>query len=167
MDMKNLLENYNWVYSVLYKTGVIGDGSVGKSAFVMKLAEVEEFSSMIAIKRSTFGYLEFDTLIYKDPRNGKFIPITFIDVEGATDTDKSQEFGDYIELINKADCDLYIIVFDRLFSEHNRFCQDYVEKGLQRKCLLVRSKSDLMFSEYFRQLTGKKYVKRHIVSTIM
>jgi GTPase SAR1 family protein len=86
--MQHLFTDYNWIYSLSYKVGVIGHGSVGKSALVMKLAEIEEFSSMIAVERSTFGYLQFDTLVYKDPENNKIIPISFIDIEGATDTDE-------------------------------------------------------------------------------
>ncbi len=159
MDMQHLLIDYNWVCSLSYKIGVIGDGNVGKSALIMKLAEVKEFSPMIAIERSTFGYLEFDTLIYKYPCNDKVIPITFVDIEGATDTDKFQSTGNYIELINKTDCDMYIIVFDRPFSDHNRTCQEHIEKKLGRKCLLVWSKADLLFSKLFRQSTGEKYVK--------
>jgi hypothetical protein len=88
LDMQHLFTDYNWIYSLSYKVGVIGHGSVGKSALVMKLAEIEEFSSMIAVERSTFGYLQFDTLVYKDPENNKIIPISFIDIEGATDTDE-------------------------------------------------------------------------------
>jgi GTPase SAR1 family protein len=164
MDVKHLLSDENCIYSLSYRIGVIGDGSVGKSALVMNLADVKEFSSMISVERSTFGYLEFDTLIYKDLRNGKIIPITFVDIEGATDADKCQSTGNYIELIEKADCDMYIIVFDRPFNDHNRTCQEYIENILQRKCLLVWSKADLLFNQFFRQAaTGKKYEKKTII----
>jgi predicted nucleic acid-binding Zn-ribbon protein len=160
MDVKYLLSDENWIYSLSYKIGVIGDGSVGKSALVMNLANTNEFSSMISVERSTFGYLQFDTLIYKDPRNDKIIPITFVDIEGATDTDKCQSTGNYIELIEKADCDMYIIVFDRPFNDHNRTCQEYIENILQRKCLLVRSKADLLFNRFFKEIVNKKYDKK-------
>jgi GTPase SAR1 family protein len=156
-DVQHLFSDYNWIYSVPYKVGVIGHGSVGKSALVMKLSEIEEFSSMIAVERSTFGYLQFDTLVYKDPRNSnKIIPITFVDVEGATDTDESVSIGNYLELINKADCDMYIIAFDDLFNGHNRTCQKYIENNLKRKCILVRSKADLLFNQYFPQTRQEK-----------
>jgi GTPase SAR1 family protein len=160
MDLQDLFTDYNWIYSVPYKVGVIGHGSVGKSALVMKLTEIKEFSSMIAVERSTFGYLQFDTLVYKDPRNSnKIIPITFIDVEGATDNDESVSIGNYIELINKADCDMYIIVFDDLFNGHNRTCQKHIENELKRKCVLVRNKADLLFDQYFQQARPEKYEK--------
>jgi GTPase SAR1 family protein len=157
MDVKYLFENGNYIGSVPYKIGVIGDGSVGKSALVLNLANLKEFSSMVDIERSTFGYLQFDTLLYKEPQNNKIIPITFVDIEGATDTDKCLSIGNYIALIEKANCDMYIIVFDKPFHEHNRFCQKYIEKNLGRKCLLVRSKADLLFRESFQEKTeGEK-----------
>ncbi len=158
-DVKHLLDNTSCSYSLSYKVGVIGHGSVGKSALIMNLAEIKEYSSMIAVERSTFGYLQFDTLIYKGPDNGKIIPITFIDIEGATDTDESKSIGNYIELINKADCDMYIIVFDDLFNGHNDICQKHIENNLKRKCLLVRSKADLLFNQYFQQARQEKYEK--------
>ncbi len=161
MDLKFLLSDKNWIYSVPYKIGVIGAGSVGKSALIMNLANLYDFPSMIAAERNTFCYLKFDTLSYKDPYNSKIIPITFVDVEGATDTDKHQANGNYIELINKVDCDLYIIMFDNLFNEHNRICQEYIEKKLQRKCLLVRNKADLLFNDLFREETNEKYTEEH------
>ena len=156
-DVQNLFRNFNWVYSVPYKIGVIGCGSVGKSALVVNLTEVTTFSAMIDFERSTFGYLQFDTRVYKDPVNGRVIPITFVDIEGATDADSSESPGNYLQLIKKADCDLYIIVFDNLFSKHNRDYQEYIENELARQCLLVRSKADLLFSRCFRESYGKNY----------
>jgi hypothetical protein len=116
---------------------------------------------MVDIKRSTFGYLQFDTLIYKDSHNKKIIPITFIDIEGATDNKDSQSIGNYMELITKADCDLYIIAFDKPFNDHNRTCQEYIESTLGRKCLLVRSKADSLFNQFLLKATNKKYEKNN------
>lgn len=44
-----------------------------------------------------------------------------------------------------------MIVFADSFSEHNRACQEYIENTLSRKCLLVRSKADLLISAYFTE----------------
>ena len=161
LDVKHLLTDFNCVYSIPYKVGVIGAGSVGKSALVMNLANINHFSAMVNIERSTFGYLQFDTFIYRHLKNGRIVPITFIDIEGATDTDTSQSIGNYIELITKADCDLYIIVFDKPFSKHNRTCQKHIERELARKCLLVMSKADCLLNEKLQNKTGEKYDKRN------
>ncbi|CAF3935599.1 unnamed protein product [Rotaria sp. Silwood1] len=161
LDVKHLLSNDNCIYLLPYKIGVIGDRNVGKSTLLMNLAEINQFSLMVDMTPSIFSYLQYDTFVYKNPDNNKIIPITFIDIEGAIDINKSQSVENYIELINKADCDLYIIVFDRSFNDHNRICQEYIEKKLGRKCLLVRSKADLLFNDVLLDLTNKKYEKRY------
>lgn len=157
VEVKDLFDHRNWIYSVPYKIGIIGNNNVGKSALAIELANVKEFSPMIVTGRSTFGYLSFDTRHYKNPRaQQKVIPITFVDVEGATDNDESRSIGNYIDLIEKADCDLYIIVFDKPFDDHNRTCQNHI-KMLKRKYLLVRSNADLLFNKLFREENGEKY----------
>lgn len=158
-DLQDLSKDFNWQYSISYKVGVIGSGNVGKSALTINLAEVNEFSSMIDFERSTFGYLEFDTCNYKNPQNKRSIPITFIDMEGATDNDASELPGNYLQLIGKADCDVYLIVFNDLFSKHNRTCQTYVEEVLKRKCLLIRNQADQLFNQCFRQIYDEPYKK--------
>ena len=157
IDIQHLFQDFNWIYSLSYKIGIIGHGSVGKSALTMNLAELNTFSAMIDFERSTFGYLQFDTRSYKDPDNDKIIPITFIDIEGATDVDQRESAGNYLQLIKKADCDLYIIVFDNLFNEHNRICQNYIENELKRQCLSVRSKADVLFNQCFRDSYSENY----------
>jgi hypothetical protein len=54
---------------------------------------------------------------------------------------------------------MYIIVFDDLFNGHNRTCQKHIENTLKRKCVLVRSKADLLFNQYFPQARQEKYEK--------
>ena len=159
MDIQTLFQDFNWIYSLPYKIGVIGHGSVGKSALVMNLTDMKTLSAMIDFERSTFGYLQFDTRIYKDPDHDRIIPITFIDMEGETDVDESESAGNYLQLIKKADCDLYLIVFDNLFSKCNRICQEYIEHELERQCLLVRSKADVLFNQCFREAYGETYGK--------
>ncbi|CAF5064367.1 unnamed protein product, partial [Rotaria sp. Silwood1] len=109
LDVKHLLSNDNCIYLLPYKIGVIGDRNVGKSTLLMNLAEINQFSLMVDMTPSIFSYLQYDTFVYKNPDNNKIIPITFIDIEGAIDINKSQSVENYIELINKADCDLTII----------------------------------------------------------
>lgn len=171
LDLNDLLKSINRTYSIAYKVGVIGEGSCGKSALIMNLADTNEFASMIDPERSTFGYLQCDSSAYTDPRNNAVIPFTFVDMEGATDTDESRSTGNYLELINKADCDLYIIVFDKLFSNHNRIWQDYIETKLERKCLLVRSKADELFKGKLQSYGHKRYDKnrtsKYIIDTVI
>ena len=150
-DIERLFKDDECIYSIPYKIGVIGHTSVGKSAFVIALSNITEFAGMLDLERSTFGYLSFDTSDYKHPTSQRTLPITFIDVEGATDADDKQSTGNYIELITAADCDAYIIVIDRQFGKHNQTCLNYIEGKLHRRCLIVRSKADQLFSEFSRQ----------------
>jgi len=59
----------------------------------------------------------------------------------------------------KASEGIIIQILQLQFSNHNRICQEHIEKKLERKCPLVWSKTDLLFSRFFRQSTGEKYVK--------
>jgi hypothetical protein len=60
---------------------------------------------LIDVERSTFNYLPYETSIYQHPEIKKNLPITFVDIEGATDAEKSPSIANYLELIKKADCD--------------------------------------------------------------
>ncbi|CAF4938773.1 unnamed protein product, partial [Rotaria sp. Silwood2] len=49
--------------------GIIGDGSVGKTALIMALANIDKnIFSTVDIDRSTFNYLQFDTHTYRHPQ---------------------------------------------------------------------------------------------------
>ncbi|CAF1238351.1 unnamed protein product [Adineta steineri] len=159
LDLTELFKDQKLTYSIPYKVGLIGHGSVGKSALAIELANARQYSTMIDTARSTFGYLQFDTLPYQHPRTGRSIPFTFVDMEGAIDSDESLSAGNYLELITRADCDVYIIVFAGLFSKHNRDCQEYIKTKLQRECLLVRSKADVLFNDIFKDETATDYTK--------
>lgn len=154
-DWQDSLADGKSISTIPYKVGVVGSTSVGKSALIVKLGDFKDFSSMINLERSTFGYLQFDTTFPGE----KEIPISFMDIAGATDQVTSKSMGTYLELITKADCDLYLIVFDQPFQLHHRLWLDYIEKTLNRKCLLVRSKIDLAFHTFYSQLVGKKFRK--------
>ncbi|CAF1366472.1 unnamed protein product [Adineta steineri] len=159
LDLTELFKEQKSTYSIPYKVGLIGHGSVGKSALAIELANAKQHSAMIDTTRSTFGYLQFDTLAYQHPRTRRPIPFTFVDIEGAIDADESLSAGNYLELITRADCDVYIIVFAGLFSAHNRACRQHIEKFLLRKCLLVRSKADVLFNDIFNEETATDYKK--------
>ncbi|CAF2577291.1 unnamed protein product [Rotaria sp. Silwood2] len=136
-DVNKMFENKNFIYLFSYRISIIGDGSVGKTALMMALANIDKnIFSTVDIDRSTFNYLQFDTRTYRHPQSNKIVPITFIDLQGATDVKDSESIGSYIELISIADCDLYLIAFDKPFSKHNRRCQEHIENTLRRKYIL-------------------------------
>ena len=156
-DLKNCFRDRNSIYNVPLKIGVVGQTSVGKSALIMKIASLENYAAMINLERSTFGYLEFDVFLSDRISTERKIPITFIDIAGATDDDTSKSIGNYFELITNADCDLYMIVFDKPFNKQYQLWLDFIEKNLRRKVLLVRSKIDLSFGTFYKDITGKKF----------
>ena len=155
-DIHNAFEDRKSVYSIPYKIGVVGNTSVGKSALIMGLSDFKEFTSMVSLERSTFGYLQFDAFFQQ---GSKEIPVSFIDIAGAIDHDSSRSVGNYQELITQSDCDLYLIVFDNAFNRSNQAHLDYIEKILERQCLLVRTKVDLVFEEFYKAANGTKFRK--------
>ena len=158
-DIEKAFSNRDYICSIPFKVGVIGNGSVGKTAIIRELGQlVDQYLSTVAVERSTFGYLQFDTSINKCPHSEKTIPITFVDIEGATDAHKIPFIGNYKELISKADCDVYCIVFEQMFDDDLiRDWQTYINDELGRKCLLIRNKADLLFLQIFKQRTNKDY----------
>ncbi|CAF2998308.1 unnamed protein product [Rotaria sp. Silwood2] len=157
-DVNKMFENKNFIYLFSYRIGIIGDGSVGKTALMMALANIDKnIFSTVDIDRSTFNYLQFDTRTYRHPQSNKIVPITFIDLQGATDVKDSESIGSYIELISIADCDLYLIAFDKPFSKHNRRCQEHIENTLRRKYILVRTKTDMLFSEFMKKKSNNEH----------
>ena len=155
-DLREMYTGDRWIYSIPYKIGVIGVTSAGKSALTMALIRRQEFSRMVSIERSTFGYLQFDTY-YEHPINKRHIPIIFIDIEGAIDDQLDVSFGNYFEMITKADCDMYLLVFDKPYSSHNQACVHFIRNSLNRQCLLVRTKSDAVFTHLYREDVGEQF----------
>ncbi|CAF4840243.1 unnamed protein product [Rotaria socialis] len=160
LDLAQIFYNRNYIRSIPFKVGVIGDGCVGKSTLIGKLSEcVDQSVSTVASGRSTFGYLQIDTFINECPH--KTIPITFIDLEGAIDTNNAVFIGNYKELIKKADCDLYLLVFHGSFDDdlHGGW-HKYIKEELQRDCLLVRNKVDRLFLDLFKERKKQDYTPK-------
>ena len=156
-DLKDLFTEHSSIYSVPYRIGVVGYTSVGKSALIIKLTNLIQFSSMVSLERSTFGYLQFDTYFVDKSSKAKKIPISFIDIAGAIENDTSKSDTNYLELIENSDCDLYMIVFDKALDQRNQIWLNHIEKILGRKYLLVRSKVDVLFHQFYREETGEKF----------
>jgi hypothetical protein len=78
IDLNELFTDNNYIYSVPYKIGVLGDTSTGKSALIMAPSKTKQ---TVLSQRSTFGYWQIDT--FANPVNKKIIPLSFMDIEGA------------------------------------------------------------------------------------
>jgi hypothetical protein len=101
--------------------------------------------SPVRVGKSTYCRLEFE----HEYDNGQ--KIIFVDIEGSTDTDTYLKSANYYDEIIKADCDLYIIVFDHQFTDIQQKWYDYIVNDLHRQCWLVRSKIDKLFREKFKE----------------
>ena len=150
-DLKELLDDQKCIYTVPYRVGVIGHQSVGKTALITRLVGRADYMRMVNLERSTFGYLQFDTYLEHPKSNGKGIPVSFIDIAGAIDNDTTVAVGNFIDLIHRSDCDAYILVFDRPFDALNQTWFDEITVNLKRRCLLVHSRSDYTFKEFYRE----------------
>ena len=65
--------------------------------------------------------------------------------------------GNYLDEIRKADCDVYILVFDEKLRYEQHGWITYIEETLKRQCILVRSKVDIDFLAKFRERSGLFY----------
>ena len=143
------------------KIGVIGYTSTGKSSLINCLLGIQSLTddnaAPVSNKRSTYFPLQFDReepLIDPDDRKRKTFA-TFVDIQGSETTVADEDA--YILEIHKADCDIYVLVYDRdLTDEQNKWIV-YIEEILKRKCVLVRSKMDIEYLENFHELTGFNY----------
>ncbi|CAF3382404.1 unnamed protein product [Rotaria socialis] len=157
-DLTQGLIHQNGIYSIPYRVGVIGDTSVGKSSLIKNLGSIQSaFLTMVSLDRSTFSYLQFDSSMPICSHMDQTLPITFIDAEGATDANDTESIGNYRELMIRADCDLYLIVFDRPFNEQHQQWKNFIERDLRRKCLLVWNKADELFLKLFKEQARRSY----------
>jgi hypothetical protein len=153
--------------SIPCRIGFIGNISVGKSSLLnwlrgirnkaeddenlQKTANDNILVSPVRVGKSTYCRLEFE----HEYDSGK--KIIFVDIEGSTDTDTYLKSANYYDEIIKADCDLYIIVFDNQFTDIQQKWYDYIVNGLHRQCWLVRSKVDELFRKKFKEDIGKDF----------
>ena len=149
------------------KIGIIGYTCVGKSTIVNRLLGtkdlMKEDSSPVRSIKSTYYQLQFDRkepLI--SPENpSKKTAVTIVDVQGhdneTATVDSQIEPGNYLDEIRKADCDIYLLVFDEKLRYEQHGWITYIEQTLKRQCLLVRSKIDINFLAKFRERSGVCY----------
>ncbi|CAF3593860.1 unnamed protein product [Rotaria sordida] len=156
----------NIIPSVSCRIGLIGETSAGKTSLALALRRIQDnytidfqskelpniiLSSPIGVYKSTYCQLEFEHQYNNDKK------VIFVDIEGSTDNDLYVKSGNYFDQIKKADCDLYIIVFDHSFTDVHRQWQQYIVTHLNRTCWIVRSKVDELFIRIFKQDVGQDF----------
>ncbi|CAF1178109.1 unnamed protein product [Rotaria sp. Silwood1] len=152
--------------SIPCRVGFIGQISVGKSSLsnalrhtdvdYLKNSQTEiiaqkKLSSPIRVGKSTFCRMEFEHE-YEDGKK-----VIFVDIEGSTDSESNLKSGNYFDEIKKADCDLYIIVFNNQFTDVHHEWQRYIVNILERKCILVRSNTDDLFLRTYEESVGQSF----------
>jgi GTP-binding protein EngB required for normal cell division len=146
------------------KIGIIGYTCVGKSTILNRLLGTADLtsdeSSPVRSIKSTYYQLQFDRkepLLSPDNRL-KATAVTLVDIQGhdndAATVDSQIEPGNYLDEIRKADCDIYILVFDERLRYEQQGWITYIEQTLKRQCILVRSKVDIDFLAKFRERSG-------------
>ncbi len=146
------------------KIGIIGYACVGKSTILNRLLGTVDLtsdeSSPVRSIKSTYYQLQFDrkeSLISPDNRS-KTTAVTLVDIQGhdneTATVDSQLEPGNYLDEIRKADCDIYILVFDEKLRYEQHGWIMYIEQTLKRQCILVRSKVDIDFLAKFRERSG-------------
>ena len=142
--------------SIPYRIGLIGNISVGKTSLLNWLRTQTKTDdiliSPVRVGKSTYCRLEFE---HKYPDGKKII---LVDIEGSTDIDRQLKSANYYDEISKADCDLYLIVFDNQFTDIQHGWKEFIEGTLKRQCWLVRNKIDDLFQRKCQEnLADSKY----------
>jgi predicted GTPase len=137
------------------KIGIIGYTCVGKSTILNRLLGVQDLtnddSSPVRSIKSTYYQLQFDRkeLLTSPDNQLHKTAVTLVDVQGhdndTATVDSKIEPGNYLDEIRKADCDIYILVFDEKLRYEQHGWITYIEQTLMRQCILVRSKVDIDF----------------------
>ncbi|CAF4897954.1 unnamed protein product, partial [Rotaria sp. Silwood1] len=146
------------------KIGIIGYTCVGKSTILNRLLGMEDLStdesSPVRSIKSTYYQLQFDRkeLLTSPDNHLKKTAATLVDIQGhdkdTVTADSQVEPGNYLDEIRKADCDIYILVFDEKLRYEQHGWINYIEQTLKRHCILVRSKVDIDFLAKFRERAG-------------
>jgi GTPase SAR1 family protein len=167
---QDLMNQWSNSYMIVRtKIGVIGYTSTGKSSLINCLIGVqcltEDDAAPVSNNRSTYFPLQFDRkepLIDPNNQESKTF-VTFVDIQGVDrnqcSVDNETKDDIYLEEIYKADCDIYMLVYDEELNEQQQKWIEYIEEILKRKCVLVRSKMDIQFLAKFQELSGTPYAK--------
>ena len=152
-DLSNQLTNP--ILAPRVKIGMIGYTCAGKSTLVSRALGVEllteDGASVVSENKSTYFPWLFDrSRPLVDPTDpSKKTLVTLVDLQGVdenrTVNSTQMSAGNYLDEIRKADCDIYVIVYQKVLSDEQRIWIKYIEDTLKRQYVLVRSKIDLEF----------------------
>lgn len=146
------------------KIGIIGYTCVGKSTILNRILGVDNLagvdSSPVRSIKSTYYPLQFDRKepLISSKNQFQKATVTLVDIQGHDKNtpivNRTIRPGNYLDEIRKADCDIYILVFDETLHYEQHGWITYIEQTLKRKCLLVRSKVDIDFLAKYRERSG-------------
>lgn len=164
-DLLSLYDRNNSLMNLIpFRVGFIGNISVGKSSLVNYLRTQNSVSNSIkrtfsptAVGQSTVGSLQFDEQ-HQCSDNQTIITIRYVDIEGCTDYNTKVQAASYFEQIQKADCDLYIILFTGQQGSFECKLQKEINERLHRPCWFVRSKVDREFDEHFNEQIARRKI---------
>ncbi|CAF1100104.1 unnamed protein product [Rotaria sordida] len=163
-DLLSLYDrNQSLLHLIPFRVGFIGNISVGKSSLVNYLRIQNSIStstnrtlSPTAVGQSTVGSLQFDEQ-HLCSNTQTIVTIRYVDIEGCADFNTKVQAASYFEQIQKADCDLYIILYTGQQVSFERKLEKEIKERLNRPCWYVRSKVDKEFEEHFNeQITRRK-----------
>jgi small GTP-binding protein len=149
------------------KIGVVGYTSAGKSTLINRLLGfkflTEEGAASVSTNKSTYFPLQFDRKepLFDPTDSTKRTWVTFVDIqgedEGKTTSSAKISAGNYLDELRKADCDIYLVVFNKELTDEQKEWINQIEEHLNRICLVVQSKVDVEFLEKFLQKSGQFY----------
>ncbi|CAF2554690.1 unnamed protein product [Rotaria sp. Silwood2] len=157
-DLLSLYDpNHSLLHLIPFRVGFIGNISVGKSSLVNYLRIQNSISTSInrtlsptAVGQSTVGSLQFDEQ-HLCSNTQTIVTIRYVDIEGCADFNTKVQAASYFEQIQKADCDLYIILYTGQQVSFERKLEKEIKERLNRPCWYIRSKVDIEFEEHFNE----------------
>ncbi|CAF1403400.1 unnamed protein product [Rotaria magnacalcarata] len=159
--------NYSLLNLIPFRVGFIGNISVGKSSLVNYLRTENSISTLtnrtlspIGVGQSTVGSLQFDEQ-HQYSNTQPIVTIRYVDIEGYTACNTPVQAASYFEQIQKADCDLYIILFTGQQVSFERELENKIRERLNRPCWYVRSKIDEEFKEQFKEQVTRRKIDYH------
>jgi hypothetical protein len=143
------------------KIGFIGYISVGKTTLMCRLLRKDGSNSSeflpVHTTKSTYYPLQhdFDIVLVSPDDHLTATAVTFVDIQGCDKGSNMSggviEAGNYLDEIRKADCDIYVIVFNEDLDDDQYKWITFIKQIMKRQCILARSKVDDSFLAKFRE----------------